>query len=222
MASDGVQDQRLRRRHGTGTVARTKGTTMRRTTTTALVAGALVLVSAAPAAAAAPVRDSSRGTFLNLSSPGCMDGEEPCLGLFASESEGGGFVCVDVPDALGSSFGCTETGSEALTVTRATQTLRPTAVEVGRLECTSQEECQVVDTRTVVVSATAETTGRRVNRVFRSRERSPECRSSSSFRSRSAPVAGTLTIDGTAHSLTGEAGTSRSRFLLRGCDFPVL
>ncbi len=89
------------------------------------------------------------------------------------------------------------------------------------MECdekVEEEACEVVDSRTVTVSATAVTTGRRVNRVFRLQERTPECRFISSFRSRSAPVAGTLTIDGRRHSLTGEAGTSRSRLLLRGCE----
>ena len=193
---------------------------MRRTTLTALVSGALVLATAAPASAAPPTRESSRDTFLSLSSPGCMTGEEPCLGVFAGESQGAGFVCVDIPHALGSFFGCTETGSETLTVTKTAQTVRPTRVDLVRVECTVEDEtCEIVDSRTVTVSATAVTTGRQVNRVFRSQERSPECRYISSFRSRSAPVAGTLTIDGKRQSLTGEAGTSRSRLLLRGCEF---
>ncbi len=189
---------------------------------TALVSSALVLATAAPASAAAPIRESSTDTFLSLSSPGCMTGEQACLGVFAWESEGAGLVCVDIPHALGSSSGCTRTGSKTLTVTRTTSTIRPTRVEVGRMECEGALEdgmCEVVDPRTVTVSATAVTTGRRVNRVFRSQERTPECRSMSSFRSRSAPVAGTLTIDGRRRSLTGEAGTSRSRLLLRGCEF---
>lgn len=148
-----------------------------------------------------------------------MTGEEPCLGVFAGESEGAGFVCVDIPHALGSFFGCTETSSETLTVTKTTQTIQATSVDVVRVECTVEyETCEVVDSRTVTVSATAVTTGRRVNRVFRFQERTPECRVISSFRSRSAPVAGTLTIDGRRHSLTGDAGTSRSRLLLRGCE----
>lgn len=186
---------------------------------TALVSGALVLATAAPASAAAPTRESSRGTFLTLSSPGCMTEEGSCLSVFASESEGSGFVCVDVPHALGGSFGCTETGSETLTVTKTRQTIAPTSVELVRVECgVDDETCEVVDSRTVTVSATAVTTGRRVNRVFRSQKHTPECTYMSSFRSRSAPVAGTLTIDGRRHSLTGEAGTSRSRLLLRGCE----
>ncbi len=150
-----------------------------------------------------------------------MTEEEPCLGVFAGESEGAGFVCVDIPHALGGFSGCTETGSETLTVTKTTQTIQPTRVNVARVECegtVEDETCEIVDSRTVTVSATAVTTGRRVNRVFRLQERTPECRFISSFRSRSAPVAGTLTIDGRRHSLTGEAGTSTSRLLLRGCE----
>lgn len=141
----------------------------------------------------------------------------------AFESEGVGVVCVEIPHALGTSFGCTETGSETLTVTKTSQTIQPTRVVVAREECMFEDEtCEIVDGRTVTVSATAVTTGRRVNRVFRSQERTPECRSISSFRSRSAPTAGTLTIDGRRHSLTGEAGTSRNRFLFRGCEFDVV
>ena len=188
---------------------------------TALVSSALLLATAAPASAAAPIRESHRGTFLSLSSPGCTTGERPCTDVFAGQTKGAGFVCVDVPHALGSFFGCTETGSKTLTVTKKTQTIAPTRVEVVRVECeedADEEACEVVDSRTVTVSASAVTTGRRVNRVFRSQKRTPECSFSTSFRSRSAPVAGTVTIDGRRHTLTGEAGTSSSRLLLRGCE----
>lgn len=194
---------------------------MKRTTISALVSGALVLATAAPAAAAPPTRQSSRATFFSLSSPGCMTGKEPCRGVFALEGEDGGFVCVDLPSARGGLSGCTDTGPGTLTVTRTAQALEPTRVTAVRLECDEESEegeCRITEARTVTVSADAVTTGRRRNRVFRSHERTPECTSIASFRSRSASVAGTLTISGRRHSLTGEAGTSRERFLFRGCE----
>lgn len=187
---------------------------------TALVSGALVLATATPASAAAPTRESTRDTFLSLSSTGCMTEEGPCMGVFAGESEGAGFVCVDLPDVRGNFSGCTETGPETLSITKTAQTIEPTRVEVARVECKVEDEpCEVLDSRTVTVSATAVTTGRLSKSVFRSRERTEQCRSTSSFRRRSAPVTGTLTVDGRPYSLTGEAGTSRSRFAFRGCDF---
>ena len=194
---------------------------MRQMAMTGVVAGALVLATAAPATAAAPTRDASRNTFLSLSSPGCMTGEQPCLSVFAAEGEDGNLVCVELPQARGSLSGCTDTSPETLTVTRTSQSIQPTRVTVVRLDCEFEdghETCEVAAARTVTVSATAVTIGRRVNRTSRAQERTPECTFISSFRSRSAAVAGTLTIDGRRHRLTGEAGTTRNRFLSRGCD----
>ncbi len=195
-------------------------TTTRTTLTAAVVAG-LLLGAATPATAAPSVRESYKDRFLFLNSPGCEDGEGPCLSLHVSQGKRTSFVCVDVPDAHGAMFGCTDTPTGAFSVTRTTQTLRPTTLTLVRVECDDvEEECDVVGEQEATVSASATTTGRATRHSFRFSDRTKDCVVRSSMTVRAAPTAGQVTLDGTRYRTAGETGTSTMRDFLRGgCDF---
>jgi hypothetical protein len=192
----------------------------RRTTLTAAVIAGLVIGAATPATAAPPTKFSYKDKFLSLTSPGCEDGEGSCQSLFVSQSKRSSFVCVDVLDAQGAMFGCTDTPTGAFSVTRTTQTLRPTTVTLVRVECDDmEEECDVVGEQEATVSASATTTGRATRHSFRFSERTKDCVARSSMAVRAAPTAGQVTLDGTRYRTAGETGTSTVREFVRGCDF---
>ena len=185
---------------------------MRRLLVPLFVVPALLLALAVPAAAAPPLKESGTSkSFTSISSTcsgaSCTD---VILDAFSLDNETI-LVCLNyltystrTGQIRSQESGCTETSSDALTVTSdVTVSLDPTSItlaECGRRGCT--------ETRTVTVSATDSAVGPVFSDVGRGTFSDGTCTFRYRFESRSAPIAGTMTIDGVTLEQSGGASLS--------------
>jgi hypothetical protein len=195
---------------------------MRRALGIALTAGTLVVGVAAPAAAAPPEHMKTSGSYANLSSS-----TEDCrqhgsnrtvctnVNLYAStNSDGTGFVCVDTATysisrdrftLRSQENGCTDVPDSTLTVTDGfVATLAPTTLTLFSDGAKSSS-------RTVTVSAQDSPVGPVATSTGRGSFKDGTCTYRYSYSERSAPVTGTITLDGVTLDESGFAAVGSDR-----------
>jgi hypothetical protein len=196
---------------------------MRKSVLAAALLSGFIVVGATPATAAAPEREKRSGDFTSLFSGtnDCISNEtgagQTCTDIFLSartDTSGQGSVEFNIQTysisedgdftPIGSEYGFS-TQDVVLTVTEELDaTLAPTAITLQAVTCTPQG-CQHGGSREVLVSAADSAVGPAVQRRERGSFREGKCTYRYTRTSTSAPVEGTITIDGVTYLETGSA-----------------
>jgi hypothetical protein len=178
-----------------------------------LTAALLMLAFAAPVSARDRVRDSD--TFSSFSSF-----SETCSGNTCTSTSVDAFsisadtvvVCVNeftyntrTGRSVSEQSGCTETAPSVLTISSA-MSVRLAPTDVTIYNC-NQRRC--TEAGTVTVSASDQASGPIITATGRVTIKEESCTTKITFSDRSAPVAGTLTIDGTTLDEQGGATISQ-------------
>ena len=195
-----------------------------------------MLTGALPAAAA-PVRQSGSSSFLYSETTGQCTSTGRCTEIFLEAFTGTmepGQVCLSTSTyqrtsgggrtALTDEHGCADLSGAALTVTDdLSATLQPTTLTLEAFSCEGEEDeaqCSVTSRRDVTVSSSQSAVGPITSSRDRGRSTTGQCRSTYRSTTTSAPVAGTVTVDGTTHTGEGQAGTTSFRSTSRKCSLP--
>ncbi|WP_448613817.1 hypothetical protein [Modestobacter sp. URMC 112] len=194
---------------------------MRRAVLTTLAIGGMIVGAAGPASAAPPERMKNSGTYTSLFSytEDCRQqgtSRSTCtnIGLNAYAIEDGTVsVCVDTATYVlsrerfslrSAEYGCTDVAASSLTVTDTfVATLAPTTVVLT-------SESGRGTTRTVTVSAEDSPVGPVQTSSGRGSFTDGTCTFRYSYTERSAPVPGTITIDGVTFEESGFASTGQN------------
>ncbi len=193
-----------------------------------------MLTGAAPAAAA-PVKESGTSSFLVSETTGQCTQKGTCTDIFLEAFTGTkepGQVCLSISTyrrtsdggrtAITDESGCAEATGAALSVSSDTATLQPTTLTLEAFSCQDDGEedealCSVTGRRDVTVAATDSANGPVTTSRDRERSTTGKCRFSYRSTTTSAPMAGTITVDGTTYVEVGRAGTTSYRLTSRRC-----
>lgn len=202
---------------------------MRRAVLTAALLGGLLVGGAAPAAAATPEREKQSGSFTHLESytSECTPqpaGGETCTSIFlfaSTDTSGMGSVSLTIDTYLidgdgdyipiGFESGFVE-GSDLTVGSDLSATLAPTTLT---LQSCTDEGCEGAGSREVTVSASDAPTGPVRTSRERGKFKEDGCMYKWSSTSRSAEVAGTITLDGVTYDEIGQVSTGDYRFMSR-------
>lgn len=194
-----------------------------------------MLTGAVPAAAA-PVKESGTSSFLVSETTEQCTQTGTCTDIFLEASTGTkepGQVCLWISSyrrtsdggrtATTNESGCADAAGAALSVTSdVTATLQPTTLTLEALSCEDDGEedeaqCSVTGRRDVTVAAAGSANGPVTTSRDGGRSSTGKCRFSYRSTTTSAPVAGTITVDGTTYVQAGQAGTTSYRLTTRKC-----
>ena len=194
------------------------------------------MLTAAVPAAAAPVKESGTSSFLYGETIGQCTETGTCTDVFLEafmSATGPGHVCLSISTyrptrdgdrtTIADESGCEQAAAGALSVTRDfTATLQATTLTLESYVCehdgeTDEPQCSVTDSREVTVAATGLANGPVTVSRDRGRSTTGKCRQSYRSTTTSAPVIGTVTVDGNTYAATGQAGTTSYRFTSRKC-----